>query len=174
MDKTNLELKYFCPDFIKIRELLREIKAKKKIVKNQTDYFFNLPNNNARLKLRLENNKKLLVHYKRPDFVKEKITTAKVKLYNVKDNDLLLFLSDALGVKAIVKKKREVWKKSNTVFHLDDVKNVGKIFEIELQKKNKITIQDKKQFKEYQNKFLPYLGKIIKGSNVDLIILASK
>ena len=69
----------------------------------------------------------------------------------------------------IVKKKREVWRKSNTVFHLDIVRNVGKIFEIELQKSGEVKFSDQRQFKTYQNKFLPYLRKVIKGSNLDLI-----
>lgn len=70
---------------------------------------------------------------------------------------------------ALDEKTREVWRKENTVFHLDTVKNVGKIFEIELQKRDAITPSDKKTFKDYQNKLLPYLGKVIKGSNVDLV-----
>lgn len=124
--------------------------------------------------MRVEGNKQLLVYYERPDFLKAKSTTSKVKLYDVKDSRLLPLLSDALGVKAIVNKKREVWRKSNTVFHIDNVKGVGGIFEVELQKKGKITSSDRKLFKNYQNKLLPYLGKVIKGSNVDLVPSVSK
>jgi adenylate cyclase class IV len=90
-------------------------------------------------------------------------------LYPVKDSHLLPFLQRALGVKAIVEKKREVWRKSNTVFHLDAVKDVGGIFEIELQKHGKITAKDHVIFRTYQRKLLPFLGKVIKGSNVDLV-----
>ncbi len=147
--------------------------AKKDVVKNQTDYFFVVPGKEARLKLRVERGRQLLVYYKRPDFQKEKSTISKVKLYDVKDKQLLPFLSDILGIKAIVKKKREVWRKSNAVFHIDNVKNVGGIFEVELQKRGKVTASDKKQFKLYKDKLLPYLGKVIKGSNVDLVPSAS-
>ncbi len=99
---------------------------------------------------------------------------SKVKLYDVKDSELLDFLSEVLSVKAVVQKRREVWRKANTVFHIDNVKGVGGIFEIELQKMGKITSFDRKQFKNYQSKLLPYLGKIIKGSNVDLVHSTSK
>jgi len=92
-----------------------------------------------------------------------------VKLYPVRDIQLLSFLQDTLGVIAIVEKKREIWEKANAVFHIDDVKDVGDIFEIELQKKNKITNKDRKLFKSYQEKLLPLLGNAIKGSNVDLV-----
>ncbi len=173
MNKINLELKHYCKDFKKVRLVLKEIGAKKEIVKNQKDYFFNLSDLNKekspRLKLRIEGKKQLLVYYERPEFVKGKNTASDVKLYDVKDIQLLPFLIKSLGVKAIVDKKREVWRKTNTVFHLDNVKGVGGIFEVELQKKGKITEKDKQIFKSYQDKLLPFLGSVIKGSNVDLV-----
>lgn len=174
MNKTNLELKHFCSNFNKAREILKKLGAQKDAVKNQTDYFFNLPDKKARLKLRIEDKRQFLVYYERPDFLKAKSTISKVKLYDVKDEELLQFLKNALGIKAVVKKRREVWRKANTVFHIDTVKDVGGIFEIELQKRGKITAKDRKQFKVYQNKLLPYLGKVIKSSNVDLVPVASK
>lgn len=174
MNKTNLELKHFCSDFRRVREVLKELGARKDIIKNQTDYFFNIPNQKARLKLRIEGKKQLLVYYERSGFSKAKSAMSRVKLYDVKDNELLDFLKVTLGVKAVVRKRREVWRKANTVFHIDNVKGVGGIFEIELQKKDEIKSSDQKQFKIYQDKLLPYLGKVIKGSNVDLVLATSK
>jgi predicted adenylyl cyclase CyaB len=173
MNKTNLELKHHCSDFKNIRNVLKQLGAKKKIVKNQKDYFFNLPEDKGkvppRLKLRIENSAQELIYYRRPDFVKGKETGSDIKLYTVKDNKLLPFLIKTLGVRAIVEKKREVWRKDNTVFHIDNVKGVGGVFEIELQKKGRITRSDRAIFKSYQDKLAPYLGKVIKGSNVDLV-----
>lgn len=173
MNKANLELKHRCSDFSKIRAVLNEIGARKTIIKNQKDYFFHLPHNpkkhSPRLKLRIEGKTKTLVYYERPDFDKTKGAVADIKLYSVKDAQLLPFFEAAFGVRAVVEKKREVWKLANTVFHLDTVKNVGKIFEIELQKKGKITDGDRKKFASYQAKLLPYLDEVVKGSNVDLV-----
>jgi predicted adenylyl cyclase CyaB len=174
MNKTNIELKHFCSDFDKIREVLKEIGAKKETPIKQTDFFFELSRDGARLKLRIEGKKQVLVYYERPDFSKAKGAVAKIKLYNVRDRELLPFLCSALGVKVVVNKKREIWRRANTVFHIDNVKNVGRIFEIELQKKGTITPTDRKQFKAYQDKFLPHLGKVIKGSNADLVISSLK
>ncbi len=147
--------------------------ARKTIVKNQKDYFFHLPKNpdrhSPRLKLRIEGKTKTLVYYERPDFGKAKGAVADIKLYTVNDAKLLPFFETAFGIRAIVEKKREVWKLANTVFHLDTVKNVGKIFEVELQKKGKITEGDRKKFASYQKKLLPYLDEVVKGSNVDLV-----
>ncbi len=174
-NKLNLELKYHCKDFISIRKALKEIGAKKEVIKNQKDYFFHVPENkekiSPRLKLRIEGKKKILVYYERPNFISGKDTASIVKLYDVQDNQLLPFLEKALGVMAIVEKKRELWRKSNTIFNLDTVKSVGNIFEIELQKKDVLTEKDRVLFRSYQDKLLPFLGKIIKGSNVDLVAI---
>ena len=172
MNQNNLELKHFCSDFTKIRKVLLEIGAEKESAKTQKDYFFELSKSkkgNPKLKLRIENKKQTLIYYDRPEFKKGIETPSKIKLYLIKDEQLLPFLSESLGVKSVVKKTREIWRKDNTVFHLDNVKTVGKIFEIELQKNGRINQEDREIFKNYQDKLLPFLGKIIKGSNADLV-----
>ncbi len=178
MNKTNIELKHHCADFKKVRVVLKELGAEKEIVKNQKDYFFELPKDkkkiSPRLKLRIEGDTKTLIYYERPDFTKTKDAVADVKLYVVNDTQLLPFLEKTLGVKAIVQKKREVWRKANTVFHIDEVKGVGGIFEIELQSVGKITGKDRELFKSYQTKLTPFLGKVVKGSNVDLVVQKKK
>lgn len=172
-NKQNLELKHYCDDFSQIRKTLKKLGATKKVVKNQKDYFFVLPNDKkkqkARMKLRIENKQMFLIYYERPNFIANKETKADINLLET-NKETLVFLERALSVLGIVEKKREVWCKDNTVFHLDNVKNVGKIFEIELQKENKITENDKKIFSNYQKEFKPLLGKVIKGSNIDLVL----
>lgn len=175
--KQNLELKHFCDDFKQVRKTLKNLGAKKDIVKNQKDYFFDLPQEKkkqkARLKLRIENKEMSLVYYERPDFVAGKDTSADIALLQANE-DVLLFLKKSLGVTAVVDKKREVWRIANTIFHLDTVKNVGQIFEIELQKEGKITKGDRKLFSQYQKELDPFLGKVIKGSNIDLVLKSKK
>jgi len=171
--KQNLELKHYCEDFQEIRKVLKEIGARREVVKKQKDYFFDLPQEKkrqkARMKLRIENKTMFLVYYERPDFVAGKDTTADIALLEA-NKQTLGFLEKSLGVTAIVEKKREVWRKNNTVFHLDEVSGAGKIFEIELQKNGKITEKDKELFSNYQKQVSPWLGKVIKGSNVDLVL----
>jgi adenylate cyclase class IV len=172
--KTNLELKHYCTDFSAIRKILKNIGAEKIAIKNQKDYFFHLPRiktgDSPRLKLRIEKDSKVLIYYERPKFQKGKDTTSKVKFYPVTDNQLLPFLKETLGIQATVEKKREIWKKGNTVFHLDIIKDIGNVFEIELRKTGAITQKDSDIFKSYQKQLDPYLGKIIKDSNGDLIL----
>ena len=173
--KENLELKKYCNNFEEIRKVLINLGAKKEIVKNQKDYFFDLPQkkqkNNGRLKLRIEDNQnKELIYYERPDFQEGLQAQSLVKLYTVHDNDILPFLLESLGEIGIVEKKREVWRLNNTVFHLDSVVDVGDIFEIELQKEGSINTVDQKLFAHYQALVDPFLGEIIAGSNIDLIL----
>lgn len=170
-NKLNLELKYFCPNFSPIRQVLSEIGATKHKTVKQKDYFFDLPTNkiNPRLKLRIEGKNQTLVYYERPDFEANKANPAKVILYPIKDKKFLIFLSKTLGVKAIVVKKREQWKKDSAVFNLDDVRGVGKIFEIEITTREEDKDKAQKVFNNYQKKFMPHLAKIIKGSNLDLV-----
>ncbi len=175
--KQNLELKYFCTDFVSIRSALKEIGAYKEIVKRQKDYFFNLPNanykRNGRMKLRVENRRMTLIYYERPDFTHSNNGTSDVLLLSA-NQQILNFLTKTHGVTTTVKKTREVWRKDNTVFHLDDIDGVGKVFEIELQKMGLLTEKDKKIFEGYKEKVLPFLGKIIKGSNEDLVLRRNK
>ncbi|MDO8487230.1 MAG: class IV adenylate cyclase [Candidatus Curtissbacteria bacterium] len=171
-NKLNLELKYHCKDFAPIREILKNVGAKKVGKFSQKDYFFNLPQNKKvpqRLKLRIQENQSTLVYYKRGDFSKKSATVAKVSLLEVADKKFLDFLKKVLGTKAIVIKSRELWKKDNTVFNLDTVKNIGKIFEIEVSVAGDVD-KAKKEFNKYKEKFQPHLDKIVKGSNLDLIL----
>lgn len=168
-NKVNLEIKYHCHNFLPIRKVLAEIGAKKVGIFSQKDYFFNLPSANLkvpkRLKLRIEGDKSTLIYYERGNFENDKNTRADIVIFDIRDKKLLDFLRKALGVKAVVSKRRELWKKGNFVFNLDTVETVGRIFEIEMVTGGK---EEERKFNEYKKKFLPYLGKIVKTSNLDL------
>lgn len=168
----NLELKHRCSDFREVRKVLAKLGAIKDVTKKQKDYFFNLPaekkKQKGRMKLRVESDRMYVVYYERPGFVEGKDA---ISDYSILDATKMTldFLTTSLGVSAVVDKKREVWRLDNTVFHLDTVNNVGGIFEIELQKKGKLVKSDRAKFLDYKTALLPYLGKVIKGSNSDLV-----
>jgi len=171
--KVNLELKYLIKDFRPIRKILRDIGARKIETKFQKDYFFNLPRNEdkkapARLKLRIEKKTKTFVFYRRPTFSDISSTSADVTLLASKD-PTFRFFTKVLGIKVIVEKKRELWRKGNTIFNLDRVRKVGNVFEIEVWTTPKTLKADRKIFVEYREKLLPYLSEIVKGSNEDLV-----
>jgi len=171
--KQNLELKHYCDDFPAIRNILKDLGAAKEAEKDQVDYFFDLPERKqaqkARLKLRVEGERMTLVYYERPDFANNTDTEADIRLLPA-DETMKSFLELSLGVTGVVAKRREMWRKDHTVFHLDEVADVGQIFEIELQKDGEITDEDRTFFTYYQSTISPYLGDVITGSNIDLVL----
>src|SRR3972149_2079332 len=73
----------------------------------------------------------------------------------------------ALGVRAVVRKRREVWKKDNATFNLDRVDGVGKVFEVEVEVTD--GTGEGGQIDHYRELFGAYLGAEIAGSNEDLV-----
>ncbi len=176
--KINLELKYHCQAFSPFRMILEGLGARKVVTKHQKDYFFNLSvardlKTLPRLKLRVENQHRELIYYQRPPFVERRGASATITLYPVRDSALFDFLRKALGVLAVVEKTRELWRKGNATFHLDHVKGVGNIFEIEISTTPRNNSPDRKKLADYRRKFLPYLSRMVKGSNLDLVLRRS-
>lgn len=175
--KQNLELKHYCDDFTAMRKVLTELGAEKEVVKKQKDYFFDLPQSkkkvNGRMKVRIESGEMSIIYYERPNFAAGKETSSDIELAKIGKSEFE-FLKRLLGVIAVVEKKRELWRKEHTVFHLDTVVGVGNIFEIELQKYGNVNANDRALFSRYQEKVSSLLGKAIKGSNVDLVLKKSK
>lgn len=165
----NLETKYHCREFGPIREVLRKIGAVSEGVKDQEDYYFNLPGHNpsARMKYRQEGAKNTLVYYTRPDFSENKSAQCDFKLFDDATGALLPLLQEAFGVNAIVKKNREQWRKGAAIFHLDEVDGLGKLFEIEYETQN--SKDDEKTFQELLALFLPFLDDIARTSNGEML-----
>lgn len=93
----------------------------------QIDSYFNLPE--GRLKLRQsEPGGDELIFYRRPDVV-----NAKESDYSIVEahSGLLTLLSDALGVKTVVRKTRSVWLWDGVRIHLDRVEGLGDFIEFE-------------------------------------------
>ena len=80
-------------------------------------------------------------------------------------------LAAALGVSAIVRKQRELWRKDNVVFNLDTVEGVGHILEVEVQAQDGRDID--LQIAEYRRLLAPCLGDHIVGSNEDLVAVSN-
>lgn len=106
----------------------------------QRDVFFN--STTGRLKLRYEEGRvSRLIQYSRPD-----TTTAKLsefKLLTVAEPELLeQMLRDSVGVKGIVEKTRHLFMVGQTRVHLDNVKNLGHFFELEVCLRPEQTVEE--------------------------------
>jgi adenylate cyclase, class 2 len=165
----NREIKAYCPDFEPIRRVLREVGATFAGQKEQVDYFFVLPDGEGnprrrRLKLRTDDEGARLIYY----YAREEPNSRNVN-FQIAEVDAATkeLLEAALGVRAIVRKRREIWKLANTRFNLDEVDGVGTIFEAEVEGTE--GDDSGKQLAGYRELFAPYLGAEIPGSNEDLV-----
>jgi len=128
MSFLNVEIKAKCtaPDFI--REYLLSHQAEFKGIDQQTDTYFNV--NKGRLKLREGNIENNLIYYERADQHGPK--NSNFNLVKINDTEgLKEVLIKSIGIKVIVKKKREIYYIKNVKFHIDEVEGLGSFVEIE-------------------------------------------
>ena len=88
----------------------------------QTDTYFNVPN--GRLKLREGNIENNLIFYERSNQAGPK--NSHFHLVKIEDaKGLKEVLAKSMGVKVVVKKKREIYYINNVKFHIDEVPGLG-------------------------------------------------
>ena len=170
--RLNREIKAYCPDFVPVRRLLRESGAVFIEVKDQVDFFYCLPvgdqsEERKRLKTRIENGKRQLIYY--CDRQEGGVRTSRFQIWDINDPQIEEALDAALGTRATVRKKRELWRKENIIFNLDTVEGVGQILEVEAQDKDGCNIDS--QIEECQQLLKPCLDDYINGSNEDLVAM---
>jgi adenylate cyclase, class 2 len=128
MSHLNVEIKarHDHPDFI--REYLKNNRADFKGLDHQVDTYFNVAH--GRLKLREGNIENNLIYYKRSNELKAKESHFQL----VKIPEAKVFkevLTQCLGIKIVVEKKREIYFIDNVKFHIDEVARLGSFIEIE-------------------------------------------
>ncbi len=95
---------------------------------HQTDTYFNVPT--GRLKLREGNIENALIQYERENTAGSK--SSHVILYQHQpDKNLKAILTQSLGVKAVVDKRRKIYFINNVKFHFDTVQSLGTFIEVE-------------------------------------------
>jgi adenylate cyclase, class 2 len=128
MAYLNVEIKARCREAAAIREYLLAQQAEFKGTDLQTDTYFHSPQ--GRLKLReghIENN---LIYYERDNQAGPK--SSHFQLVNIADAaGLKQVLTQSMGIKVVVQKKREIYYIDNVKFHLDEVPGLGSFVEIE-------------------------------------------
>jgi adenylate cyclase, class 2 len=128
MSYLNVEIKANCKEPQFIRKYLLSHDAEFKGKDEQTDTYFNVAN--GRLKLREGNIENSLIFYERDNQAGPK--NSQFNLVKVEDaNGLKEILTKSMGVKVIVKKKREIFYINNVKFHIDEVPGLGSFVEIE-------------------------------------------
>ena len=139
----NVEIKAKCSNPSFIRQYLLSGNADFKGTDEQTDTYFNVPN--GRLKLREGNIENNLIFYERTNQAGPK--NSHFHLVKVEDaKGLKAVLTKSNAVKAVVKKKREIYYIRNVKFHIDEVPGLGSFVEIEAG--NKLADLSEQQLRE--------------------------
>jgi adenylate cyclase class 2 len=128
MPHLNIEIKARIDNADEIRKYLKEHGAQFKGTDEQTDTYFNVTT--GRLKLREGNIENNLIFYQRIDQAGPK--SSSFQLVKIEDAKALKeSLAKSIGVKVIVKKRREIYYIENVKFHIDEVPELGAFAEIE-------------------------------------------
>ena len=167
VDQT-VEIKARCTDPEEMAVIIRKLGAECIGRQFQVDTFYRVPH--GRLKLRRSESEEYLIGYRRPDHKGPKHCL--VNLYPCRDTGQLdRVLSDALGVRVVVKKEREIYLLENTRFHLDQVEGLGSFVEIEVLGRRGVDSVDK--LRAACEKYLGLLGirreDLIEAAYADLL-----
>ena len=165
----NVEIKARCPQHHHIKSILEKAQAEFKGIDHQIDTYFKVAS--GRMKLREGNIENNLIHYLRSDQAGPKTST--VNLYKSSpETNLKNLLEKALGILAVVDKKRAIYFIKNVKFHLDDVHKLGHFVEIEaIDKDGSISEEELlEQCQYYMKLFQIEASDLVENSYSDLIL----
>ena len=149
----NVEIKAYCYNPGNIRLFLQQNNASFTGTDNQVDTYFNT--NKGRLKLREGNIENNLIYYERADTAGPKDSS--FILVKVEDAaGLKKALSVSMGIKTVIKKKREIYYIDNVKFHIDEVEGLGSFVEIEAG--NVLANLDRDQLQQQCDYYITALG----------------
>ena len=169
MGILNVEIKAKSDNQNEIREILKSKNAKYLGTDHQIDTYFKV--DNGRMKLREGNIENNLIHYKREN--KKGPKQSKIILYKSEpDSSLKKLLTEAIGILAIIDKKREIYYIDNVKFHIDTVEELGTFIEIEAIDKNGKLGEDKllQQCEFYLKLFSIPKNELVSVSYSDLLL----
>lgn len=170
MKFINVEIKAKCFHPEKVEAFLLNNKADFKGTDLQKDIYFNVPA--GRLKLRQGNIENNLIFYKRNDQKGPKQSD----FYLVpvpKPAPMESLLTEALGMKVTVEKKRKIFYLGNIKVHLDEVPGLGNFVEIEASNMfmPKITVEElQKQCADLMQHFNIKEEDLIENSYSDMLL----
>ncbi|MBN1911647.1 MAG: class IV adenylate cyclase [Pirellulales bacterium] len=168
----NIELKARLTDIAAAREIARSLATKELGLQEQVDTYFHC--HEGRLKLRQVNDRGAqLVWYSRPDQ-----PGARPSDYHlvpvINPETLKVALRAALGVRAVVRKRREVFLWSTVRIHLDQIDGLGNFLEFEAVLGPKTDDKDGlAQLEELCQQFHLTEANLLPGSYVDMLEASS-
>jgi predicted adenylyl cyclase CyaB len=127
----NVEIKARCADAAAMARAVAAAGAMWEASIDQVDTYFTVQN--GRLKLRLSDGAgEALIFYLRPDDSSPKVSRYEV-VSIAPGQPIGTMLERALGVKTVVRKRRQLWRLDNIRIHLDQVEGLGSFLEFEVE-----------------------------------------
>ena len=173
MKILNYEFKARMKDSKHIRAALKELRARFIGEDYQRDTYFRVPS--GRLKLREGKIENALIFYRRRNLSRARRSDVElVKL--AEGNSLGKVLEAALGVRAVVAKRREIYFVGNVKIHLDRVRGLGRFVEVEAIGMSRVRGRKsgvkriREQARRFQKLFRARRGDIVPQSYSDLIL----
>ena len=128
MKLLNFEFKAHLGDDARARTALRSLGARMLGTDHQIDTYFRVPQ--GRLKIRGGRIENALIYYQRANAARARSSTVEL-MPLPRRNAVRAILSRALGVLAVVDKRREIYFAGNVKIHIDNVRGLGKFVEVE-------------------------------------------
>ncbi len=126
----NVEIKARCANLAATARAVAAAGAVLEATFEQIDTYYKVPN--GRLKLRRQDGIEALIYYRRPDDASPKVS--RYDLVPIAPEQPIAFILErALGIKTVVRKRRQLWRLDNIRIHLDDVEGIGSFIEFEVE-----------------------------------------
>jgi predicted adenylyl cyclase CyaB len=167
MKLLNFEFKAHLSDAAHVRATLKRLRARFLGTDRQVDTYFRVPS--GRLKIREGRIENSLIFYQRTDFAHARRSTVEVMLLP-RRNSVRAILTRALGVLAMVDKRREIYFVGNVKIHLDRVRGLGTFVEVEAMTRSGDLRKVRAQAAKFQKLFAISPTDIVAQSYSDLIL----
>jgi len=164
----NVEIKARVEDIEALRKRAAECSGGEPELIVQEDVFFNTPR--GRLKLRFFSPERgELIFYERADHSGPKTST-----YSIVETDrpgaLRAALESAYGVRAVVRKRRQLYMSGRTRIHVDDVETLGHFLELEVVLgESEDHASGEREARELMGRLGVDPSKLVEGAYVDLL-----
>ncbi len=165
----NIEIKAVYQDFDFAKSVIAKLGGDFYSSLEQKDVYFNV--RNGRMKLRfLNENEGYLVHYERANESGPKSSYYEI-FHAEPPDELQKLLEPALGVRAVVKKKRDVYLIDNVRVHLDEVETLGRFLEFEaVLDENQNAADEREKLGRYMQEFKISEDSLVEDSYLDLLL----
>ncbi len=167
MKLLNFEFKAHLHDPSHVRATLKRLHARFLGTDHQVDTYFCVPA--GRLKVRAGRIENSLIFYQRTDTAHARRSTVEMMLLP-RRNSVRAILARALGVLAVVDKRREIYFVGNVKIHLDRVRGLGTFVEVEAMTRSGDIDKVRAQAAKFQMLFAVSAKDIVPLSYSDLIL----